>query len=117
MNPPPPQPSPSRNSNERIWIILCHLSLLLGFGFLLPLVVYFAKKQDEPLTAEHAKEALNFHITVYLYGFVALLLCLVVVGFLLLPAVALASVVLAIVACVKASEGGFYRYPLTLRLI
>jgi uncharacterized Tic20 family protein len=29
----------------------------------------------------------------------------------------LGSFVLAIVACIKASEGAFYRYPLTLRLI
>lgn len=117
MNLPTPQPLPPSSSDDKIWIILCHLSLLLGFGFLLPLIVYFVKKQDAPLTAEHAKEALNFHITVYLYGFVALLLCLVLIGIILLPAVAIASVVLAIVACIKASEGGFYRYPMTIRLV
>jgi len=117
MNPPPPQSLPPTTSDDKIWVILCHLSLLLGFGFVLPLIVYFVKKQDAPLTAEHAKEALNFHISVYIYGFVAVLLCFILVGFLLVPAVVIASVVLAIIACMKASEGGFYRYPLTLRFI
>jgi uncharacterized protein len=35
----------------------------------------------------------------------------------LLPAVWLASVVLAIVGGIKASQGEFFRYPVTLRLI
>jgi uncharacterized Tic20 family protein len=118
MNLPTPQPLlPSSSSDDKIWIILCHLSLLLGVGFLLPLIVYLVKKQDAPLTAQHAREALNFHISVYLYGFVALLLCFVLIGIILLPAVGIASLVLAIVACVKASEGQFYRYPLTIRLV
>jgi uncharacterized Tic20 family protein len=114
--PPPPLPS-SGNSDDKIWIILCHLSLLIGVGFILPLIVYFVKKQDAPLTAEHAKEALNFHISVYLYGFVSILLCFVFIGIVLLPIVIIGSIVCAILACVKASEGQFYRYPLTIRLI
>jgi uncharacterized Tic20 family protein len=35
----------------------------------------------------------------------------------LLLGIGLASLVLAIVAAIKASEGGCYRYPLTLRLV
>ena len=113
---PPTMPA-SSNSEEKLWIILSHLSLLLGVGFVLPLVVYLVKKQDSPLTAEHAKEALNFHITLVLYGIVSGLLCIIAVGFILLPLLLIASVVCAIIASVKASEGQFYRYPLTLRLI
>lgn len=116
MNTPPPLP-PAGGSDDKIWIILCHLSLLLGVGFLLPLIVYFVKKQDAPLTAEHAREALNFHISVYLYAFVSLLLCFVFIGIPLLIVVVIGSIVCAILACIKASEGQFYRYPLTLRLV
>jgi uncharacterized protein len=113
----PTPPLPANSSDDKIWIVLCHLSLLLGIGFVLPLIVYFVKKQDAPLTAEHAKEALNFHISIYLYGFVSFLLCFVFIGFLLLPVVAIFSIVCAILACAKASKGEFYRYPATIRLV
>ncbi|MES2476545.1 MAG: DUF4870 domain-containing protein [Verrucomicrobiota bacterium] len=118
--PPPPVPdpiTPQPNSDDKIWIIFCHLSLLLGIGFLLPLVVYLVKKEDSPATAEHAREALNFHISVYLYGFICFLLIFVAIGLVLLPLLGLASAVLAIVAAIKASEGKPYRYPLTIRLV
>jgi len=39
------------------------------------------------------------------------------IGFLLLPAVAIADLVLCIMACIAASKGEPYRYPLCLRLI
>jgi len=113
---PPPLPT-NPNSDDKIWIILCHLSLLLGIGFILPLIVYFVKKDDAPLTAAHAKEALNFHLSIYIYGLISFFLCFVIIGFVLLPIVAVMAIVCAIIACMKASEGGFYRYPLTIRLI
>lgn len=116
MNTPSSLP-PSLSSDDRLWIILSHISLLIGVGFILPLIVYFVKKQDAPLTANHAKEALNFHISVYFYMFISYLLCVILIGFLLLPIVAITSVILAIIACVKASNDEFYRYPLTIRLV
>lgn len=115
---PPPIPSPAPiQSDDKLWIMLCHLSLLLGVGFLLPLIVYFVKRQDAPLTAEHAKEALNFHISIYLYAFISFLLVFVFIGIPLIFAVVIMGLVLPIVACLKASEGQLYRYPLTIRLV
>ena len=105
------------NSDDKLWAILCHLSLLLGVGFLFPLVVYLVKRQDSPIAAEHAKEALNFHISVYIYGIASVLLCFVLIGIPLLIAVIVGSLVCAIIACIKASEGQLYRYPLTIRLV
>ncbi|MEO5913460.1 MAG: DUF4870 domain-containing protein [Luteolibacter sp.] len=69
------------------------------------------------MTAEHAKEALNFHLSVYLYGIISFFLCFILIGIPMLIILGLASVVFAIVACIKASDGLFYRYPLTIRLI
>lgn len=115
INPPPP--SSDSDSTERLLIILCHLSLLFGVGLLLPLVVYLVKSPEVSRTAEHAKEALNFHISVYIYGFVSGLLCFVLIGIPMLIILAIVSIVCAIIASVKASEGQFYRYPFTIRLV
>ncbi|MFT6617263.1 MAG: DUF4870 domain-containing protein [Verrucomicrobiia bacterium] len=104
-------------SDEKLWSVLSHLSLLLGVGILLPLIVYLVKKGDSPAVAEHAKEALNFHISVYLYAIACMPLTLIFIGFLLLPVIAFASVILSIVAAVKSVDGVAYRYPLTLRFV
>lgn len=117
-DPTPPPALPSEvSSDQKLWAVLCHVSLLLGVGFLLPLVVYLVKKEEDPRIAEHAREALNFHISVYIYGFVSVLLCTVLIGFILVPVVGVASVVFAIIAAIRASEGTLYHYPLTIRLI
>lgn len=112
---PPPTPKP--DGNDKLFIILCHLSLFLGVGLILPLIVFLVKKGESENVAAHAKEALNFHLSLMIYGFGALLLCMIFIGIPLLFALALMAFVLPIVAAVKASEGNFYRYPLTLRLV
>ncbi len=111
----PPQPPP--RGNEKIWSILSHLSALIGVGLILPLVVYLAMRGESDYTAANAKEALNFHLSLLIYALCCLPLTLVVIGVPLLVVLGLAGVILAIVAAVKASDGGCYHYPLTPRLV
>ncbi len=108
---------PIAGKDDKLWMVLCHLSLLLGVGFLLPLIVYLVKKQDSPAVANHAREALNFHISLFVYGFVSVLLVFVLIGIPLLILIGIGSLVCSILAAVKASEGSFYRYPLNIRLL
>jgi hypothetical protein len=103
--------------NDKIWTILCHLSFFVGLPFLLPLVVYLAMKNDSAYVRENAREALNFHISVLIYSICCVPLVFLVIGIPLLVIVGIASLVLAVVAAVKASDGLCYRYPLTLRLV
>ncbi|HEV3410637.1 MAG TPA: DUF4870 domain-containing protein [Chthoniobacterales bacterium] len=120
---------PQTSSNVRMWCMFCHLSALLGllfpFGNIIgPLVLWLVKRDESAEVAEHAKESLNFQIsmTIYIVGLtvVAFILMFVLVGFLLIPIIALlglADVVLVIIAAIKANDGQLYRYPLTIRLI
>ncbi|WP_233256642.1 DUF4870 domain-containing protein [Opitutus sp. ER46] len=105
------------SGHDKVWAILSHVSAFFGVPILLPLIVYLAMKDDSPYIAENAKEALNFHISLLLYSIVAGLLVFVVIGIPLLVAIYLGGLVLAIIAAVKASDGGCYRYPLTIRLV
>jgi hypothetical protein len=102
---------------DKIWAILSHLSALLGAGVILPLVVYLAMRNESDYVATNAKEALNFHISVYLYAICCVPLVFIVIGVPLLFAIGISSFVLAIIGAIKASEGRCYRYPLTLRLV
>lgn len=110
-------PAPLPASNDRLWAVLCHISSLLGVGFVLPLVVYLVMKKDSPFVAENAREALNFHISIFIYSLCAVPFVFILIGIPLLIAIGLGALVLAILAAIKASEGGCYRYPLTIRLV
>lgn len=105
------------------WGMLCHLaalSLFVGipFGHLIgPLVVWLIKKDHYPFVDDQGKEALNFQISMTIYGIISGVLCLILIGFLLLIALLVLEIVLVIIATVNASKGELYRYPLTIRFI
>jgi uncharacterized Tic20 family protein len=107
----------------RTWNVLCHATALAGFfvpwaGHILgPLIVWLAKRNDSPEINEHGKESLNFQISMLIYNVIAAVLCLVLIGFIILPILHILNLVLVIVASIQASEGKFYRYPITIRLI
>jgi uncharacterized Tic20 family protein len=103
--------------NDKIWSILSHLSALIGVGFILPLVVYLAMRGESEYVARNAKEALNFHISILIYCLCCVPLVFILIGVPLIIIIGLSSLVLAIIAAVKASHGEIYRYPLTLRLV
>ena len=107
----------AHKGSDKIWSMLSHLSALLGVGFVLPLVVYLAMRKESEYVASNAREALNFHISVLIYALCCIPLVFVLVGIPLLIVLALGSLVLAIIATIKASDGHCYRYPLTLRLV
>ena len=119
MNPETPiQPDPS--SNDRLWSVLCHLSYFFGFAllsFIFPLVVYLVMRTDSAYVTHHAREALNFHLSILIYFLCCLPFCLILIGIPLLITVAVIGLVCSIVAAVKASQGIKYRYPMTIRFV
>ncbi|HEU4399556.1 MAG TPA: DUF4870 domain-containing protein [Actinomycetota bacterium] len=109
------------DANARQWAMIAHLSalagLVIGLNWLGPLIVYLVKKDEHPFIADQSREALNFNISVFIYIIASAILIIVVIGFLLLPAVAIAWLVLTIIAAIRANNGEPYRYPLTIRLV
>jgi uncharacterized protein len=125
MNEPNAAPAPATppTENERTWGMLAHLSALCGLiipllgNVLGPLLVSVARSDQSPFVAAHAKEALNFNITVSLAAIVCALLMLVFIGFLFGVALFVAWLVMTLIAAIRASEGALYRYPVSLRLV
>ena len=107
----------------RTWNVLCHATALAGFfvpwaGHILgPLIVWLAKRSDSPEIDENGNESLNFQISMLIYNVIAGVLCLVLIGFIILAILHILNLVLVIVASIQTSEGKFYRYPMTIRLI
>lgn len=108
---------------SRTWGMLCHLAGLacyidVPFGNILgPLVVWLIKKEEFPFVDEQGKEALNFQISMTIYGIIAGILIIVLIGIPLLLGLLVAHIVLVIVAAIRANDGESYRYPVTIRFI
>lgn len=109
------QPLVTPTSDEKTMAILSHILCLVA-GFVAPLIIYLVKK-DSPYITAHAKESLNFQLTMLIAVIVSVLLMIVLIGFLLLWLLGIANLVLIIIATIRASENKMYRYPFSIRFI
>lgn len=125
--PPPPYAEPASmgtgpTAEERQWGMFAHLSALVGFIIPLgnivgPLIIWLMKKDTSRFIDDQGKESLNFQITVTIAAMIAAVLIVILVGFLLLPLIAIVALIFTIMGAIKANEGMEYRYPFALRLI
>ena len=121
--PPPAPANVSTIANQRTWAAFIHASALLGVfihfpGHLLaPLILWLVKRDDSPELDAHGKEAVNFQISMLIYNAIAAVFCLVLVGFFFLAVLWVLNAVFVIIAAIQASDGKFYRYPMTIRFI
>ena len=109
-------PISTPTSDEKTMAILSHI-LCIFFWIFPPLIIYLVKKDESKFVAAHAKESLNFQITVTLAVIISIILMIVLIGILLIWIVGIVSTILVIVATIKASDNKLYRYPFNLRLI
>ncbi len=118
--------------NDKNYSSITHLSSFSGWFFpfgniIVPLVLWSARKNESSYIDIHGKSAVNFQLSLLLYGFLLALLFVPIVIFTLglgliaiiigiIPAILL-KIVLIIIASMKASNGEFYKYPFTIEFI
>ncbi|HEY0861190.1 MAG TPA: DUF4870 domain-containing protein [Pseudoxanthomonas sp.] len=142
-NPPPV----NLTENERLWAAGAHLAALAlalltswvaGIaGALGALGIWMIKRDESAFVAEHAKEAVNFNLSMFIYACAAGLIGFLLVGatvltlgfgiiltapagivlLLAIAAIAVMWLVCSVIATFKAYNGETYRYPLTIRLL
>jgi uncharacterized Tic20 family protein len=115
--------------DERTWSILAHLSMFLNLltGFLGPvvaLIIYLVYKDRSQKVAFHALQSMWFQIgwlVILAVGWtVTTLLLVVLIGFVLIPVMAIVSVVPFVhagYAAYRASKDEDYRYPFAADLV
>ena len=109
------QPLVAPTSDEKTMAILSHILCIVA-GFLAPLVIYLVKK-DSPYITAHAKESLNFQLTMIIGHIISFVLWFIIIGVFLTWLLVIANLVLVIIATIKASENKLYKYPFTIRFI
>jgi len=109
-------------NDDKLWGMLSHLGAFVGFfiplgHILAPLIIYLVKKDSSPYVSNHAKESLNFQISITIYGIVAAILAFIIIGIVLALALVIFEIIYIIIAGMRANKGEMYKYPLTLRFI
>ena len=90
--------------------VVAHIAGLVT-SILGPLLIYLLA--DDEFAKRNAANALNWQIMVVIYGTIAGILALVVIGFALIPLVLLLNFLFCVIAAIKASNGEAWSYPLT----
>ena len=114
----------------RKWAMLCHLGGLASLvlfptaNIILPLVIWLTKRDTDPYVDEQGREAVNFQISMFLYGALVFglvfMLEFILIGYLFfwLPfLVVIAQLGGTIVGAIRAHDGENFRYPLILRFL
>ncbi len=101
------------SGDEKTLALLSHVLTLMA-PVLAPLIIWLVKKDESTFVATHAKESLNFQISLAL---ICIGLAITVIGTLFIFLVIIVAFVWVIVATIKANDGKLYKYPINFRLI
>ena len=118
--------------SDRQWAAGAHIAALLlalltswaaGIaGAVAAFVVWMLVRDRSAFAADHAREAINFNISMFLYACIAVVLVIFTLGIGIIVALpvwivlGLMWLVCSLIAAFKAYDGNTYRYPLTIRL-
>ena len=108
--------------------MLAHLSgfIIAYLGWIPPLAIYFAKRNQSQFVRHHASEAANFQLTLlipYIFAGVAFVglgiffPTLSWIGSALIALIWILAIIFGVLGAVNANKGQWYRYPVSIRLL
>ena len=101
-------------TKRKLLSALCHGSIFFSatvISIAIPVAILYVS--DDLVIQANAKEALNFHFNMWIYGVISGILTFVLIGFVLLAILGIAMVVMPIIAIVQvlSNPEKSYRYP------
>ncbi len=118
--PPAAPPPPTGDEREtRQWAMFIHFSVLAGWvvplaGLIVPIILWQVKKDELPGIVPHAHIVMNWIISSLIYSVICFILVFLVIGIFGFMALALATIIFAIIGGIKANEGEAWPYPGTI---
>jgi uncharacterized Tic20 family protein len=111
------QKNPLFGMTQNNYLMLMHLSLFASFftffvGVVVPIILWAINKENSVEVDRHGKNILNLIVS---YAIYAAVLTITVIGIPLVLVLLVALIVLVIKASIKASNGEYWEYPLTIK--
>lgn len=119
---PSSNPLGNLNFNTNQWTMFIHLGQLAFFlfplaGAAVPIILWQIKKDESEIIDKHGKMVTNWIISLAIYMAASGILLFVGIGFFTGAATVIVGAVFAIIGALKANEGEFWEYPLTIKFI
>ena len=108
--------APVDGISVRTWCMLIHLSMYAGYvvplaGIVVPVTLWLMKRSESRNIDEHGRSVLNLNLSLLLYALLALPLCFLGVGYVLMIAIGFCALVFPLVGAVRAHAGETFEYP------
>lgn len=116
------QNNPTVSDKDKQYAMFIHLSQFAGLlipllGWALPLILWQTKKNTSAFIDTNGKIVMNWIISSLIYGIICYLLVFLLIGFVLLPALGICSIIFIIIGSIKANNGEIWPYPLSIHFI
>ncbi len=107
-------------TKRKLLAAICHGSIFFSATVVsvgVPIAIFFISNDE--IVQNNAKEALNFHLNVWLYGIIFGILTFVLIGLPLLAILGIVVVVMPIIAIIKvlSNPNQVFRYPFIFRVL
>ncbi len=111
------QRSPLFGMTQNNYLMLMHLSLFASFftffvGVVVPIALWAINKENSAEVDRHGKNILNLIVS---YAIYAAVLAITIIGIPLVLVLLVVLIVVVIKASIKASNGEYWEYPLTIK--
>ncbi|WP_413665269.1 DUF4870 domain-containing protein [Microbulbifer sp. ANSA003] len=102
------------------FLMLLHLSQLAwvvipGAGFVLPIIMWATTRDRSQEIDKHGKMIFNWMLSLLIYSIISAILIFFIIGIFGLIALAIINVIFIVIGAIRANEGQFWRYPLSIR--
>lgn len=99
-----------------------HLSALSGLivpmaGIVVPIVLWQVQKTEFPELDVRGRMVVNWMISSIIYAVVSAILCLILIGIPMLMVLGVLCIVFPIIGGIKANNGEFWEYPMTIKFL
>lgn len=107
-------------TKRKLLSALCHGSIFLSATLVsigVPIVIFLVS--TDGTVQDNAKEALNFHLNVWIYGIVFGLLTFILIGWPLLALLGIVTLIMPIIAIIQvlSDPNQTFRYPFIFRVL
>jgi len=115
-------PTQLQTTEQKQTGMFLHLSQLLNFivpfgGVIAPIIIWQMNKDKTPALDAHGKMIVNWMLSALIYSVVSFVLLIVAIGVLGFIALFVTGIVFPIVGAIKANNGEFWEYPLTIKFL
>jgi len=112
-----------QTADERQMGLLLHLSqlaniILFPIGIIAPILIWQLNKDKIPALDAHGKMVMNWMLSTIIYVIASVILIFVfLIGLIPLIGLMIAGIAFPIIGAVKANNGEFWEYPLTIKFL